>query len=130
MTYHDQLERLTIDFLRDIDIARSVESSNKEDDLAIKAAIVGFSYNSPTSDWAKGHYDFVRKRLDADYSSDQIDGYGEKGNNVRLFFALSIGFLLGLYQQQRISDDQFKEYEQQLPGLIMLHLPRLTEQPA
>ena len=43
MTYHDQLERLTIDFLRDIDIARSVESSNKEDDLAIKAAIVGFS---------------------------------------------------------------------------------------
>jgi hypothetical protein len=129
MTYHEQLEQLTIDFARDIDIARNVESSNQEDDLAIKAAIVGFSYNSPTSDWAKGHYDFVRSRLDADYSEVQLDEFGENGENVRLFFALAIGFLLGLYQQERVSDDQFKEVEQQIPGLILLHLPSLTAQP-
>jgi len=130
MAYHDQLEQLTIHFARDIDIARSVESSNPEDDLAIKAAIVGFSYNSPTSDWAKGHYDFVRNRLEADYSNDQLEDYGASGENVRLFYALAIGFFLGLYQQERLSDEQFKEGEQQLPGLIMLHLPRLTKQPA
>ncbi|MEE2641331.1 MAG: hypothetical protein VX768_11945 [Planctomycetota bacterium] len=129
MTFHDQLEQLTIDFARDIEIARNVESSNPEDDLAIKAAIVGFSYNSPTRDWAKGHYEFVRKRLEASYSSEQLDDYKENGENVRLFFALAIGFLLGMYQQERISDDQFKEGEPQIAGLIMLHLPRLTEQP-
>jgi hypothetical protein len=130
MTYYDKLEQLTVDFARDIEIARNVKSSNPEDDLAIKAAIVGFSYNSPTTDWAKGHYDFVRNRLEASYSSELLVDYGENGENVRLFFALAIGFLLGMYQQERISDDQFKEGEQQIPGLIMLHLPRLTEQPA
>jgi hypothetical protein len=130
MTYYDKLEQLTVDFARDIEIARNVKSSNPEDDLAIKAAIVGFSYNSPTTDWAKGHYDFVRNRLEASYSSELLVDYGENGENIRLFFALAIGFLLGMYQQERISDDQFKEGEQQIPGLIMLHLPRLTEQPA
>ncbi|MFN7291714.1 MAG: hypothetical protein ACK5YR_13730 [Pirellula sp.] len=130
MTYYEKLEQLTVDFARDIEIARNVESSNPEDDLAIKAAIVGFSYNSPTSDWAKGHYDFVNNRLEASYSREQLDDYGENGENVRLFFALAIGFLLGMYHQERISNDQFTEGEQQIPGLIMLHLPRLTEQPA
>jgi hypothetical protein len=129
MAFNDQLKQLTINFARDIDIARRVESANQEDDLAIKAAIVGFSYNSPTSDWARGHHDFVRNRLDANYPSDKLSEFGKNCENVRLFFALAIGFLLGLYQQKRLSDDQFWESEQQIPGLIMLHLPRLTEQP-
>ena len=129
MAYHKQLEQLTIDFARDIEIARNVESSNPEDNLAIRAAIVGFSYNCETSNWAKGHYDFVNERLEASYSNERLDEYGENGENVRLFFALAIGFLLGLYQQEEITDDQFKEGDQQIPGLIMLHLPRLTEQP-
>lgn len=126
MAYHKQLEQLTIDFARDIEIARNVKSSNPEDDLAIRAAIVGFSYHCETSSWAKGHFEFVNQRLVANYSSEQLDEYGENGENVRLFFALAIGFLLGLYQQKEITDDQFEEGEQQIPGIIMLYLPRLT----
>lgn len=127
LNYLDRLVQLTADFVRDIDIAKNVESSNSEDDLAIKAAVVGFSYNSPTSEWAKGHYDFVHRRLESDYPREQLSVYGENGENVRLFFALAIGFLLGLYQQEKLSDDQFRECEQQIPGLIMLYLPKITE---
>ncbi len=55
--------------------------------------------------------------------------WGENGTNVRLFFSLAIGYLLGLYQHERISDDEFKVGELQIPGIIMMHLPRLIKQP-
>ncbi|MGY8771237.1 MAG: hypothetical protein ACKVH8_22720 [Pirellulales bacterium] len=48
---------------------------------------------------------------------------------MKLFFALSIGYLLGLYQEDKISEEEFKEAEQQIPGLIMLHLSQLTDKP-
>lgn len=126
---YNHLERLVETFSRDIELARDLESSNPEDDLTIKAAVVGFSYNSPTQDWAKGHYDFVKARLDRNYPDRELAEYGNNAENLRLFFALGLGYLLGLYEQDKISDDEFKMGEQQLSGLIMLHLPRLTAQP-
>ena len=129
MFIYDELEQLVGTFARDIEIARGVESTNQEDNLAIKAAVVGFSYNSHTGEWAKGHYDFVRSRIETDYDSTALNEYGENGENVKLYFALAMGFLLGLYQEEKISDEEFKVGEQQIPGLIMLHLPQLMEQP-
>ena len=129
METHDSLQQLVAVFERDIELARDLESTNPEDDLAIKAAVVGFSYNSPTGDWAKGHYDFLSSRLARDYNSEALAEFGDNAENVKLFFALAFGFLLGLYQQDQISDDEFKIAEQQIAGLIMLHLPELTAKP-
>lgn len=129
MTVFDQLQTLVDSFRRDVQIARELESPNADDDLTIKTAIVGFSYHSPTDQWEHGHLDFVRVRIDRGYSASQLVEYGENGFNVGLFFALCIGYLLGLFQQDRISEQDFRVAEDQLPGLIMLHLGTLTEQP-
>ncbi len=77
----------------------------------------------------EAHYDFVKARLDRDYLDEELAEYGDNAENVKLFFALGLGYLLGLYQQDKVDDDEFKIAEQQLPGLIMLHLPTLTAQP-
>lgn len=128
MSTFEALTKLVGVFERDIESAKALTSPNVEDDLAIKAAIVGFSYSAPTSDWARIHHDYVKTRLDSDYSSDELEYYGDNGENVKLFFALSIGFVLGLRQQNNITDEEFRIGEQQIPGIIMLHLPTLTAQ--
>ena len=120
------LQKLFGTFYRDIQIAKGVVTPNVEDDLVVKAAITGFSYNSPVDDWSKEHFDFVKTRVDRDYSPEELAEFGDNSENVKLFFALSLGFLLGVYQKGSISDEDFKTAEQQIPGLIMLHLARLT----
>ena len=120
------LQNLIGTFYRDIKIAKGVVSPNVEDDLVIKAAVTGFCYNSPVDDWAKGHFDFVKTRIDRDYTPEELAEYGDNSENIKLFFALSMGFLLGLYQKDGISDQDFKTAELQIPGLIMLHLESLT----
>ena len=129
MSIYEDLEQLVATFYRDIGLAKDLESSNPEDDLAIKAAVVGFSYNSQTQDWAKRHYEFVKARLERDYRDGELAEYGGNAENVQLFFALGLGYLLGLYQQDKIGDEEFKIGERQLPGLIMQHLPKLTARP-
>ncbi|WZO99894.1 hypothetical protein EP7_001508 [Isosphaeraceae bacterium EP7] len=126
MTVFQQLQQLIETFERDIQLAKGLETTNADDDLAIKAAIVGFSYASATGEWAKGHFDFVRSRIEDDYSTEELREYGENSDNVKFFFALANGYLLGLYHQEEISNLDFKRAEAQIPGLILLHLGKLT----
>jgi hypothetical protein len=126
MSVFEDLQHLVTTFHRDIERARQLEPSNANDDLALKMAVVGFSYNSPATDWGKNHADFVTLRLAQDYSDEELVEYGENSGNVRLFYALCVGFLLGLYQQNKMNDQEFDTAEWQIPGLIMLHLSTLT----
>jgi hypothetical protein len=126
MSSISHIEQLVDDFHRDMDLAKSLESCNPQDDLVIKMAIVGFSYNSSTQDWAKDHYNMVTSRLGRDYHDTEIAEYGENGLNVKLFFALAFGFLLGQYQEQVISEDEFRLEDMQIPGIIMRHLHKIT----
>lgn len=126
MSIHDDLERLVSTFPRDVLLARGLDSANPEDDLVVKAAVVGFSYNAPTAEWDLGHFDFLQNRLDFDYRDDELRQYGDKAINVKLFYALACGYLLGLYHQSQISDEEFSAAEQLIPGLIMFYLPQLT----
>ncbi len=118
----DELQRLVATFYRDMQAAKGVVSPNSEDDLAIKAAITGFSYNSPIDNWGKGHFDFVKTRIDRDYRPEELTEYGDNGENIKFFFALSLGFLLGIYQKGDINDENFRTAELQIPGIIMFHL--------
>ncbi len=83
----EDIQRLVGTFYRDIQIAKGVVTPNPEDDLVIKAAITGFSDNSPVDDWARGHFDFVETRIDRDYTPEELAEYGDNGENIKLFFA-------------------------------------------
>jgi hypothetical protein len=123
------LEELVKTFERDVQLAKQLDSPNDDDDLEIKVAMVGFSYNSRTDDWDLGHFDFVRLRLARNFASSELAEYGPNAENVRLFFALSVGYLLGLYHQEELSDNDFRTAELLVSGLIMQHLGRLTARP-
>lgn len=125
-TIFKQLENLVNTYDRDIALARNLKSPNSEDNLAIKAAMVGFSYNSSTEEWDLGHFEFVRDRLDKHFAASESVEYGRHGARVRLFAALCLGYLLGLYNKQEINDEEFRVEEVRLPGLIMMHLGKLT----
>ena len=125
-----QLEQLIATFARDIQIARELQTPNEEDDLAVKLAIVGFSYNSPTDEWGKQHFDFLAARLGREFPPGELAEYGENSENVRLFFSLVVGYLLGAYHCGSLGDPDFRKAEASIAGLIMLHLGTLTGRPA
>jgi len=125
----EQLGNLVATFERDVRLGVEMSSPNNDDDLAIKTAIVGFSYNARTQDWDLGHFEFVKGRLARELPGNELAEYGPNADNVRLFLALSIGYLLGLHHQDAITDEEFRRAELLLPGLIMQHLGRLTARP-
>lgn len=113
----EDFERLLGGFRRDIGIAESLGTPNREDDLFIRVAIVGFSYNAETEDWGRNHLEFIRDRLDAELS--------EEPEAIRLFNCLCLGYLLGLYQCDAVDDTDFSLGEAQLPGIAALHSPEI-----
>lgn len=125
-----QLEQLVNTFERDVQLAKEINSPNDKDDLAIKMAIVGFSYNSRSDDWDLGHFEFVNDRLARNFAPNELAEYGPNGEHVRMFFALRIGYLLGLYHHKQITDEDFRIVELRLSGLIMFRLGQLTLRPA
>jgi hypothetical protein len=123
----EQLESLVSTFARDVGRADELLSPNEEDDRAIKTAIIGYSYNSTLDDWGRANYEIVRERLESEFSTADLEDYGENGINVRLFYALCAGYLLGLYDACKIDELAFRVAEAQIPGLIALYDDVLTE---
>jgi len=121
MEVHEQLDALIGTFRRDVNLAQKIQSPNAEDDIAIRVAIVGFSYNAPTGQWSHEHYRFLRERLEGDYSLREFEGWGTESRVLQLFASLCLGFLLGLYQGNKITDEEFRTGEAQIGGLIALH---------
>jgi hypothetical protein len=120
MQVHEQLEGLVSTFEGDIDLAKQLQSPNPVDELPIKVAIVGFSYNSPTDKWALDHYNVLKDRLDGEYSLDNLREYAPTSRKIQLFAALCFGYLLGLYEADKVTDEEFRLAEAQIPGLIAL----------
>jgi hypothetical protein len=118
-------ESLVASFRRDVEMVRDVRSPNPNDDDLIKAAIVGFSYNAPTTSWGSNHFAFVRRRLDGDYSEQAVSLYAEQRHAVRLFAAICLGYMLGLYEMGRFTDAECQTVELQLPGIIALHCDKI-----
>lgn len=125
----EKMNRLLKTFRNDFEIAKKLESPNSEDDLATKTAIVGFSRYALTIDWEFEHYEFVRNRLDLEYPPEVLEELGENSDSIKLFYALTLGTLLGLYRQKQIDDLEFRIGEFGVFGLIMQHLAILTERP-
>lgn len=121
MGVHEQLGALIGTFRRDVSLAEKMQSPNAEDDMATKVAIVGFSYNAPTGEWSHEHYRFLHERLESEYSLRDLEEWGAEPRVLQLFASLCLGLLLGLYQGNRITEEEFRTCETQIGGLIALH---------
>lgn len=96
-------------FARDAALAKGMKSPNREDTIEIKAAIVGFSYNAPTEAWGMEEYECVNRVL------GDSEGFSE---GERLFYALSVGYLLGLDRSSKMEPLALRTALAQLPGFI------------
>jgi hypothetical protein len=106
----EHFERLYKDFHRDRTAALKLESANAEDSLEVRTAVIGFSYNSSIQEWRRTHFEFLRDRLkDAQFEKNEL-----------LFVSLCLGFLLGLFQADKITEIEFDLAEAQLPGFVLL----------
>jgi hypothetical protein len=106
-----EFETLLRNFVRDMRTAISLKSPNSEDSLDIRVAIVGFSYNSATEQWGRNHYQYVREHSSQDAEIPEPE---------RAFHALCLGYLLGLFQAEKISENEFSNAENQLAGFVLL----------
>lgn len=95
-------------------IAKEFVSPNIEDDIYIKHAIIGFSHESKTEQWGIDHYNFLKDRLQSSYPSRQEEFVPEIG-----LYSLILGYILGIHNSKRISDQEFLEAEYFLPGYIL-----------
>jgi len=118
----DHFKNLLINYTNNKQLALDFESPNSEDDIFIKMAVIGFSYNSPTGDWGRGHFDFIRKRLDGDLATEETEEVlAAQEHEIKLFSCLCLGFLLGLYQAEKITDQKFMLGDAHLPAVIALY---------
>jgi hypothetical protein len=107
-------------------LAQEMSSPNLEDDLCIRAAIVGFSFHSQTERWGRNHFDLVRSRRDKDYSNRNLSWYGPSAERHALLACLCLGFLLGLFQAEKISEEEFERGEAEIPPFLALHTDRVA----
>ncbi len=116
----EQLGRLFEDFQASVAQARQLELPNTNDNMGIKTAIIGFSFSSPRHTWGLHHSNFVKERLEGGYSADSLKEFGAEATSIRLFVGLCLGYLLGLYQAEKLTDVEFTVAEAQIPGLVFL----------
>ena len=104
-------EVLLKNLARDFRTATDLKTPNAEDSIEIRAAIVGFSYNSLTEQWGRNHYEYVRE-----HSSHSA----EIPESERVLHALCLGYLLGMFQADKITEQEFSTAEHQLAGFVLL----------
>ena len=110
-------ERLFDDLPSAREIAAAVASSNPEDDLLIRTAIVGYCYHQEAESWGSDELDFVSRRRSevADFDPLWIE-----------FVCLASGYLLGAYQTGMLGEGECALFEAQLPGFMWQHSERFT----
>ena len=91
-------------------IAQRLESPNDDDTHDVKCAVVGFSLYTPTENWQRDHFDFVRSRL-----SDPRDALSAE---FVLLEAMCLGAMSGMAYERRITEQEFQLMDLQLPGYL------------
>lgn len=127
--FRKDYENLMSGFDRFLTMAEALPSPNAEDDIYTRAAIVGFSFHSRTEEWGRNHFELVQKRRANDYSDQNLAWYGTAASRHALFACLSLGFLLGLFQAEKISEEEFDRGEAEIPAFLALHSTQLAASP-
>ncbi|MCA9197558.1 MAG: hypothetical protein KDA87_08480 [Planctomycetales bacterium] len=85
----------------------------------------GFALTSAADTWGINHQRFIAERCAGELSDESLTWHESTAPVWRAFACLALGYLLGLYQTERISDLQFDTADAQLPGFMYLHAPVL-----
>jgi len=101
--------------------AEAYASPNPEDDLPVRLAIVGFSFNAPTDSWAYEHFCFVAAYRDRELNAEALAWHEDVADLCLQFSCLAIGYVLGLRQAEKINDTDLLLAESLLPSFLIQH---------
>jgi len=100
---------------------------NSEDDVFVRAAIVGFARYCHPDAWARGHLQCVQKKRQGDMSDESLAFlYGPESNAYAILACLFLGALLGMFQAEKITEEEFRTGEALLPGFLAESAGRLA----
>lgn len=119
-------EVLLLDFDAKRRAALSLVTPNPEDDECVRAAIVGFARYCDPDAWGRGHLEFIQKRRRGEVSDEAlIPLHGPQAKDYALLACLFMGSLLGMFQAEKISEEEFRSGETLLPGFLAESAGRL-----
>ena len=84
----------------------------------------GFALTASDTLWAIEHERFINERCNGELSNESLADHGPAVPAWRAFSCLALGYLLGLYQTERIVGLQFEAADAQLAGFMYLHSPK------
>lgn len=101
--------------------ARHLRTTNAEDALAVKAAVVGFSLFSPLPRWGRAHFEIIDSRLQGELSPHALQCYEQAAEPIAIFSCLALGSLLGKFEAGQIDEAEFLLGDAHLAGFVALH---------
>lgn len=110
-----------------LQVAASVESPNSEDDERTKAAIVGFSLLSPTEGWTRTHWQFLEDYRESEMAEREDSSSESESSPFQLFECMAVGALLGAFQAEKLSEQEFYMALSQVPEFISQHARDIAE---
>ena len=110
--------------------SKSIREKTSEvlsNEVILQESRSGFIMASPSSMWSGNHTAFIDNRIRGSRSTDEFDEDKFGGPHIVRFKYFCLGYLLGLFQEEKIHDTEFTIAEMQLPGFIALHLKELDQ---
>lgn len=114
-----EFEALLADFEANRAAALSLATPNPEDNEFVRAAIVGFARYCDPDAWARGHLQFIQGKLAGDVSDESLAFLcGQESKASALLACLFLGARLGMFQAEKITEEEFRSGEALLSGFL------------
>jgi hypothetical protein len=114
-------QELLDDFENELGKAQNLRASQAQSSLAVKAAIIGFARFSCLSEWSEQHFELISNRLQGELSLEELSWYEECAEAISVFACLSLGALLGKFQNGEIDDAGFTLADAHLAAFLLQH---------
>ena len=105
--------------------AQAYVTPNPEDDLLVRLAVVGFSFEARTEAWNYNHFLAVAAYRQHELTPDVLATHGVHADTWAEFACLAYGFLLGASAADRISELDFSHASALLVSFMWLHINEL-----
>lgn len=84
-----------------------------------RSARLGYKMVSSSDEWSDEHKQVICDLDQGALSVQEMSCFGQGGDSYALSFCLLVGYLLGLFNENKISEKDFHYYMSIIPGFLM-----------
>jgi hypothetical protein len=120
-------QSLLDDFPQLLDKAHHLRTTNADDPISLKAAVIGFGLFHPMQAWSRANFEYIDSHLNGEVPPDNFSPTPDCDEAIRAFASLGLGASLGLFNAGHIDDDQATKNEWYLYAFINVHGQQICE---